>query len=70
MIASGGPPNRLAMLLARRRRLDRVSGSTQARRQRAQELRLVVDDQHTLAAQAGTSAGAPAAGSASTNVAP
>ena len=53
-----------------RRRRDVVPSATQVRLQRTQELRLVVDDEHALAGQVGTSTGSSTAGSASTNDAP
>src|SRR5262249_10540040 len=52
------------------RRVDLVPGGAQARAQRAQDLLLVVDDEHARRAHAGTSDGTGAVGSASTNVAP
>ena len=51
--------------------VDLVAGAAEARPQRAQDLRLVVDDEHARPRHAGTSTrAARATGSASTNVAP
>ena len=53
MIASGGwMPRPRERVLGGRGRLDVVAGAAQGRLQRAQDLRLVVDDQDALAAHA------------------
>ena len=71
MIASGGRIDALIERLARRRRgVDGVAGAAELELQRAQDLRLVVDDEDARAAHASTSAGSATAGSARTNVAP
>ena len=57
-------------LLRGRRRLHLVAGAAQVRLERAEDLRLVVDDEDALTAHAGTSTGSSTTGRASANDAP
>ena len=71
MIASGGlQPGRGERLLGRRRRRHVIARAAEVRLQRAQELRLVVDDEDPLTAHAAASTGSSTTGNASTNDAP